>query len=177
MKVINLFAGPGAGKSTTAAGLFYQMKKDGYKVELLSEYAKKLVYQDNMTVLGDQLMILAKQHHMQLVLDDQVDYLITDSPFIMGTVYTQETKHMPKVQYDDLVMCMYNSYDNVNIFLERNLNEYGYKQEGRTQTLEEAQEKDNEIKDMLKEFNVPYYSVLMNDKTLHKIMQVACVSY
>jgi len=29
MKVINLFAGPGAGKSTTAAGLFYYMKKLG----------------------------------------------------------------------------------------------------------------------------------------------------
>jgi adenylate kinase family enzyme len=32
MKVINLFAGPGAGKSTTAAALFSKMKWKGYNV-------------------------------------------------------------------------------------------------------------------------------------------------
>jgi dephospho-CoA kinase len=34
MRVINLAAGPGAGKSTTAAGLFNIMKLKGLKVEL-----------------------------------------------------------------------------------------------------------------------------------------------
>lgn len=29
-KVINFYAGPGAGKSTNAAGLFYEMKKLGF---------------------------------------------------------------------------------------------------------------------------------------------------
>ena len=30
--VINFYGGPGSGKSTAAAGLFYQMKIQGYKV-------------------------------------------------------------------------------------------------------------------------------------------------
>jgi len=39
-KVINLFAGPGAGKSTTAAGLFAEMKRANVDVELVTEYVK-----------------------------------------------------------------------------------------------------------------------------------------
>ena len=37
-KVINLFGGPGAGKSTIASGLFYHMKIAGYNVEMTGEW-------------------------------------------------------------------------------------------------------------------------------------------
>ena len=35
--VINFYGGPGSGKSTAAAGLFYKMKLGGYSVELTDE--------------------------------------------------------------------------------------------------------------------------------------------
>ena len=38
--VINLLGSPGAGKSTTAARLFYELKMKGVKCELITEYAK-----------------------------------------------------------------------------------------------------------------------------------------
>lgn len=38
--VINLFAGPGAGKSTTAARLFSTLKLRGKNAELVQEFAK-----------------------------------------------------------------------------------------------------------------------------------------
>ena len=41
MKVINFFGGPGVGKSTAACDLFVAMKKAGYKVEYVDEYAKR----------------------------------------------------------------------------------------------------------------------------------------
>lgn len=41
---INLFAGPGTGKSTTAAGVFFEMKRSGMSVEYVTEYAKSLVF-------------------------------------------------------------------------------------------------------------------------------------
>jgi ATP:corrinoid adenosyltransferase len=62
MKVINIFAGPCAGKSTTAAGLFYLMKVSGYNVELVTEYAKDMTWEGRHNILGDQLYILAKQN-------------------------------------------------------------------------------------------------------------------
>ena len=40
MKIINLIGEPSAGKSTIAAELFAKMKKAGYNVELVTEYAK-----------------------------------------------------------------------------------------------------------------------------------------
>ena len=59
MKVINLFAGPGIGKSTTAAGVFWKMKTLGFKVELVTEFAKSLVYASDLK-LNDQLYVFAK---------------------------------------------------------------------------------------------------------------------
>jgi hypothetical protein len=55
MKVINLWAGPGAGKSTTAAGLFL-MKLTGRRVELVTEYAKEVVYDQDPTRIKNQLL-------------------------------------------------------------------------------------------------------------------------
>lgn len=40
MKVINLFAGPGSGKSTTCAGVFSKLKLAGVNCEMALEYAK-----------------------------------------------------------------------------------------------------------------------------------------
>lgn len=41
MNVVNLFAGPGSGKSTTAAGIFYILKSEyNINCEYVSEYAR-----------------------------------------------------------------------------------------------------------------------------------------
>ena len=60
MKVINFFGGPGVGKSTAACDLFVAMKKAGYKVEYVDEYAKEKTYEKEFKKLDDQLYILAK---------------------------------------------------------------------------------------------------------------------
>ena len=39
--IINLIGSPGSGKSTLAALLFGEMKKRGYSVDLVTEYAKR----------------------------------------------------------------------------------------------------------------------------------------
>ena len=44
-RVVNLFAGPGSGKSTTASGLFHLLKLDNKKTELVTEYAKDAIYE------------------------------------------------------------------------------------------------------------------------------------
>ena len=59
-KVINLFGGPGAGKSTIAAGLFYNMKIAGYNVERADEWIKDKVYEGTKYPFKDQLYTFAK---------------------------------------------------------------------------------------------------------------------
>ena len=81
MKVINLFGGPGVGKSTAAAGLFYEMKKRQLSVELVTEYAKDMVWENRQNILDDQIYIFAKQQRrIARLRDHHIDWVITDSP-------------------------------------------------------------------------------------------------
>lgn len=168
---INLFGGPGLGKSTTAAGLFYRMKTDNYKVEFIPEYAKELTYGNDYTKLADQLHILGEQHHRLFRLNGKVDYVIHDSPFVMGVVYLQEDPHLPKELYEKLMVTMFKSYNNINIFLNRNLDKE-YQAYGRSQTFEQAIEKDFEIKAMLDKSNIPYYEIKSHENTIENILEL-----
>ena len=58
---ICLYAGPGAGKSTTAAWLFSQLKMQDYDIELVTEYVKQWTYTKRLPVGFEQMLILANQ--------------------------------------------------------------------------------------------------------------------
>jgi hypothetical protein len=45
--LVNLYAGPGAGKSTGAAYIFAKLKMAGVDCEYVSEYAKDRVWQED----------------------------------------------------------------------------------------------------------------------------------
>jgi len=63
--VINAFAGPGAGKTTSAWEIASALKKAGFSVELAPEYAKELVWTDRADLLdgseANQLEVLQEQ--------------------------------------------------------------------------------------------------------------------
>lgn len=57
-KVINFFGSAGAGKSTQALGLAYNLKMRGLKVEYIPEYAKELVFSNcSHILLSEQLHV------------------------------------------------------------------------------------------------------------------------
>ena len=85
--VINLFGGPGCGKSTTMARLFADLKTRGYNVEMVSEFAKDLVYEQRQETMKDELYIFAKQHHRLFRVIDKVDIVITDRPILLTNIY------------------------------------------------------------------------------------------
>ena len=85
--VINLFGGPGLGKSTIASGLFYRMKVAGFQVESVTEYAKDVVWDQAPTKFSDQLYITAKQNRKLWRLQDQVEWIVSDSPLLLGLHY------------------------------------------------------------------------------------------
>lgn len=153
MIVINLWGGPGAGKSTTAAGLFYYMKNQGLSVELVTEYAKALAWAKRGEELTDQFYIYAKQHHRQHVLKDQVDYCITDSPLLLTLLYT--SKSQPD-SYKQFVLDTFHSYDNVNFFIER---VKPYDPTGRFQTVCEADALAHQTKELLYDHSIPFITV------------------
>ncbi len=142
MVVINLFGGPGAGKSTTAAGLFYLMKNFGKKVELVTEYAKDIVWAGREKELDDQLYILAKQHHRIHNLAHKVDYIVTDSPLLLSSVYGI---NMPP-SFHMLVRDLFLQYNNRSIVIER---VKPYDTYGRNETEDQARELDKQVNRMI----------------------------
>jgi tRNA uridine 5-carbamoylmethylation protein Kti12 len=89
-KVINLLGGPCSGKSTLAAELFSHLKKQNYNVELINEEAKELSWEERWTALACQPYIFGKQLLKIKRVIDKVDYVISDSPLLLSTIYVTE---------------------------------------------------------------------------------------
>lgn len=165
---VNLYGGPCAGKSVTAAGLFAELKWARVKTELISEYAKQLVFEESYPKLKNQIYILGKQHNKQFMLNGKVDIAVTDSPFILSLIYDEgRTKYLR-----EMAMFEFNKFWNLNIFLEREA-DAGYDPTGRTQkTQEEAVLRDDEIKKFLDDNGIEYTSVRATKDNLQVIMKL-----
>lgn len=144
MKVINFFAGPGAGKSTTAAGLFYLMKARNERVELVTEFAKDVTYEDNVSTLSNQLALLGEQDRRLRRLEGQVDFAITDSPLLLGLVYASGIWAEPWFQI--AVRGAFSTYRNINFFVRA---VKPYQTYGRRRSEQSAREVDHLVKMVL----------------------------
>lgn len=155
-KIINLLSGPGAGKSTLAAHLYYRMKVLNYSVELVSEFAKDCVYEGHANILKDQLYVFAKQNRRVERLRNQVDFVITDSAAILSLFYTPPNYHKT---FLPLVLEVHNSYNNINYLIERS---HPFNQEGRIHNYEESLIIDNRIRRLFTD-NFMQFITIKND--------------
>jgi len=165
--VVNLFAGPGASKFTTAAGLFYQLKKAGVDCELVTEYAKELVYLNDFDTLKHQAYVTVKQYHRQKKAEGKVDVIVTDSPVIIGNLYPGIGCTPSFLQW---TLEIFNESHNLNIFLERNSVVHPYKAYGRIQNEEEAKDRDVACLSLLTENNIPFERVPVSQDTVEVIL-------
>ncbi len=133
LKVLNLFGGPGCGKSTLATGVFSRLKIAGISCEYVSEYAKVLTWECRSEALSDQLYILAKQNRSLARLEGKVEWAISDSPLLLGIHYTQPG--YLGGSFEAIVTRLFNGYINHNFFVSRTKK---YTREGRIQTEHEA---------------------------------------
>ena len=85
--VVNLFGGPGVGKSTLACGLFYFMKIKHLNAELVREYVKAWAWESRPIGEYDQFYISGKQAKYESLLYNKVEFLITDCPIILSPIY------------------------------------------------------------------------------------------
>lgn len=167
--VVNLFAGPGAGKSTLAAGIFYELKSRGINCELATEFVKDLVWEERHKAINNQIYIFAKQHHRITRLLGEVDVIITDSPLLNTLIYGK---------FEDVILDQLAKYEHCklwtfNCFIKR---AKGYNPKGRNHTSNEARALDINIANMLDDENIPYEVYFGNaegkDKIVNKILQI-----
>ena len=162
--VVNLIGGPGVGKSTLAAGVFAKLKNEHVDCELITEFAKDLVWEERIKTFEDEIYVFAKQEHKLFRLKGKVDVVITDSPLIMVNYYASNDKELC-----DLCTRESKKYNSLNIVLERKTE---YDPNGRNQTLEEAESIDTEMINVLKEVDIDYITIPGEFSSVDKIVKL-----
>jgi len=150
-KVINLFGGPGCGKSTGAAFIFARLKMAGVNAELVTEFAKDKTWEHNSKALTCQPYVFGKQSYRMDRCADEVDIIVTDSPLFLSAMYNDDKEIEP--EFTSTVIKKFNEFNNFNYFLRR---VKLYNPKGRNQTEEEAIELDKKIKKNLDNFGIKY---------------------
>ena len=117
MILVNLFGEPGAGKSTGAAYIFSQLKMHGVNAELVTEYAKDKVWEENIAVFKNQAYIFGKQFFKISRCEDKVDVIVTDSPLPLSIIYNENSNLTEN--FNKTVMDVFNSYNNINFLILR----------------------------------------------------------
>lgn len=174
-KLINLFGGPGIGKSGIAAGITYKMKKKHIKVNNPYEFPKKLAWDNNIPAISDQLYVFANQHRGIAECYGKVDYIVIDSPILFSTIYHRYyTKGYPAEMYGkvfhDMVIDLHRRYSSINILLERGVTIHN--DDERFQNYKQSVEIDTLCKNVLDETKSPYHTVKVGDNSVKDIMKI-----
>ena len=173
--MINLFGGPGIGKSGIAAGITYKMKKKHIKVNNPYEFPKKLAWDNNIPAISDQLYVFANQHRGIAECYGKVDYIVIDSPILFSTIYHRYyTKGYPAEMYGkvfhDMVIDLHRRYSSINILLERGVTIHN--DDERFQNYKQSVEIDTLCKNVLDETKSPYHTVKVGDNSVKDIMKI-----
>ena len=118
-------------------------------------------------LFDDQIYIFAKQQRrISRLKNHNIEWVITDSPIPTGLIYVKP-EHTNKL-FSDLVIEIFNSYENYNYLLQRH---FTYDPIGRNQKDEqEASVFDIKVKDLLGSHNIPVEIITGGEIAIDKIM-------
>ncbi len=148
--IINLFGGPGSGKTTIAAELFSELKKLHLEVELVTEFAKDLIMQNNEDALNHQFYVTGVQAHRIWSAARKMDVVVVDSPILLGPIYDKRNSGTLR----KLCIEYHNELNNLNVLLSRQGTPHSMN--GRVHSLTESIGLDNRIHRLLDELNINY---------------------
>lgn len=134
--LINLFGAPGAGKSTTRAGVFRRLKLARVKVEEVPEVAKDWTWEERHRSLQFAPYLFGKQLRNIERLWGKVDVIVTDSPPILTSFYCDQYNLDYPFEFHVLTRAMhFRLSPSINYLITR---VKPYVEAGRNQTEEES---------------------------------------
>ena len=166
---INLYGGPGSGKSTNASMLFATCKsmvadqKLDATFELIQEEVKTWAYEGRRPIGFDQVKLFASQmNREELPLRNGVDFVISDSPLLLNLAYAKKNCSVGTYEGLRQIWAEFElQYPSFNIFLCRG--NKPYVSNGRFETHDEAKKMDEAIIEMLNSEVDSWVSVGYND--------------
>ena len=165
--IVNLFGGPGCGKSTGATYIFSRLKLLGYDVEYVSEFAKDKVWENNPQVFHNQFYITGKQSWKIDRCFGKVDIIVTDSPIILGALYCRPDQ--PALKEAAAEDFLHYGNHNFNIVLN---SVKPYNSNGRNQTEDQAKDIDDKIRDLLTCRNIHYLTSNGDEEGYNEIVSL-----
>lgn len=170
--LINFIGAPSSGKSMMAALTFVKLKTEHNSSELIQEYAKQLVWENRLDELANQWYVTKRQYDMINAVYGKVDYLVVDSPLLIGLYYNRyhEDNVCNVEKTEGMILSKMEEFNNVYIFLKRNTNN-PYEKVGRIHNEEQSTEIEKDLKKLLDEFNLKYLEVVSDVKNIDKIME------
>jgi len=172
--IINLYGGPGCGKSTSAAYLFYLLKCAGENAELVREYVKDWAYESRKFSAYDEIYFLGKQVRHESMLFGKVDYIVTDAPVYMtayyASIYCSPTlakgvKATAQAFYQQVAE---DGHQHLHIMLNRIR---PYAQEGRYQNESQAHAVDDGVGDMLRTQGISFILADPSEESLRRALE------
>jgi len=144
---INLYGGPGIGKSVKAAEIYL---KGG--IELVQEFVKPRAFRQELTLGWDCVHAFSCQLKRELELLDYTD-IVTDSPLLLQVVYAKKNGCLVWEQLRDVALKFEEDFNSVNYVLQRC---FPYKHAGRIESEFDASAMDEMIEDCLTCWGVKY---------------------
>ena len=163
-QVINIIGGPGCDKSLITSAIIVFLKLREKTIEVIPDFAKSLVWQQNFEVLKNQYFIAQRQFEMLSLLDGQVQFLITECSLPQVLYYNEN--YLDNIcdieKTRKQILEWYNQCNNINVFVERG--DRKYTRTGRFQDEEQARAIDRGMLELLNREELPY-TVLPSDVT------------
>lgn len=152
MLLVNLYGAPGTGKSTGAAYIYSKLKLGEINCELVTEFAKDMIWDENKKAIYNQAYVFGNQYYRISRLENEVDVVVTDSPTLLSIIYNKD-RRLGK-EFTDLVKSVSLSYENRLDILFKRVKQY--RTVGRLHNEEQSDKLYNEIKDLLDIVNPEY---------------------
>jgi hypothetical protein len=162
--VANLLGGSGLGKSTSAALLYGGMKNAGWDTELVREFVKEWAWEGKKPDAIGQSIIYGRQLEREANLYGKVDYVVTDSPLILCSVYRAfyyGSDIITPLILKDLQEAKKQGVDHVNFLLKRNK---PFDTRGRFEDEATARKIDRCVQNFLDYHAIPYVTVDVPDE-------------
>lgn len=151
--LVNFLGAPNSGKSTAAAAIFSALKKKDIEPVLVTEFAKEMVIEKNITALAHQEFIMANQLYRLRCAYEYGDLVITDSPILLCHVYNKDASPTLR-QY---IVESHHTFDNLNLFCFLD-EQFKYSMTGRIHNRDEAILIEQKLVDLVDEYQIKCHS-------------------